>query len=377
MVRSASEFVAIATHPDPAPRAGAILTIDLGAIAANWRALAARASPALCAAVVKADAYGLGAARVVPALEAAGCRYFFVAHLDEGIALRAVLGPEPAIAVLHGPLPGTEPDMAAHDLVPVLNSAQQVAAWAALARSRRTKLPAILQLDTGMARLGIAPGELDQLGGVADLDLHYVMSHLACADDPAHPANATQLLAFRTLRDRWPGVPASLAASSGIFLGSDFHFDLVRPGAALYGVAPQPGANPMRPCVRLQARIVQTRDIPPGEAVGYGQTWRAPAPTRIATIAAGYADGFLRSASNRGCAWLDGIRLPFAGRVSMDSITLDASAAPRDALQPGTLVDLIGPHWTVDDAAAAAGTIGYETLTALGARYHRCYIPAP
>ncbi len=377
MVRSTSEVVAIATHPDPAARAGAILTIDLGAIVANWRALAARASPALCAAVVKADAYGSGAARVAPALEAAGCRYFFVAHLDEGIALRAALGREPAIAVLHGAMPGTEADMAAHDLVPVLNSAQQVAAWTALARARRARLLAILQVDTGMARLGVPPGELDQLGRLADLDLRYVMSHLACADDPAHPANAAQLATFRALRGRWPSVPASLAASSGIFLGPDFHFDLVRPGAALYGLAPQPGLNPMQPCVRLQARIVQTRDIPPGEAVGYGHTWRASSPTRIATIAAGYADGFPRSASNRGCAWLDEVRLPFAGRVSMDSITLDASAAPENALQPGTLVDLIGPHWTVDDAAAAAGTIGYEMLTAFGQRYHRCYITAP
>lgn len=359
---------------DAASHAGAILTIDLGAVAANYRALAGCAHPAVCAAVVKADAYGLGAAKVAPALARAGCRHFFVAHAEEGIALRAVLGGDPTLYVLHGPMPGTEAAFHAHGLVPVLNSAAQVAGWVAFAQQQGAVLPAVLQVDSGMNRLGVPKAELDALDGLAALDLRFVMSHLACADDPGHPANAAQLGHFRTLLARWPRAAASLAASSGIFLGPQFRFDLVRPGAALYGVAPQPGPNPMRPVVRLQARVIQVREIARGAAVGYGQTWHAPGPARIATIGAGYADGFLRSASNRGSAWLGDLCLPFAGRVSMDSITLDASAAPEGALRPGACVDLIGPRWTVDDAAAAAGTIGYEVLTALGHRYHRRYV---
>ncbi len=347
--------------------AAAILTVDLGAIVANYRMLAARAAPAICAAVVKADAYGLGVAEVAPALARAGCEHFFVAHAAEGVALRRVLGAGAAIHVLHGPLPGTEPIFTREALVPVLNSAAQAAGWQAGGGGMAT-----LQVDTGMARLGVPAQEL---AGLPALDLCSVMSHLACADDPAHPANAAQRAAFAALRARWPGVPASLAASSGIFLGPAYHFDMVRPGASLYGGAPQAGANPMRPVVRLQARVIQVRDIPQGAAVGYGESWRAGVPSRIATIACGYADGYRRSASNHGAAWLDGVRLPVVGRVSMDSITLDATALPPGRLSPGTLVELIGPHWTIDDVAATAGTIGYEVLTSLGQRFRRRYAP--
>jgi alanine racemase len=360
------------TSAADAAATGAVLTIDLGAIAANWRALAARVSPAQCASVVKADAYGLGADRVVPALLAAGCRHFFVAHLDEARALLPVLAAESGgdgarLYVLHGPMPGTAGAFARAGIVPVLNSAAQIAEWRALT----DRPPAVIQIDTGMSRLGLPPEDVPS--GDPGFPLAFAMSHLACADAPDHPANAAQLAAFARLRPA--GTKASLAASSGIFLGRDYHFDIVRPGAALYGVAPVPGtANPMRPVVRLQARVIQTRTIPPGSAVGYGHTWRAAGTARIATVAVGYADGFLRSASGRGQAWLGGLALPFVGRVSMDSITLDATAAPAGALAPGGTVDLIGPHWTVDDAAAAAGTIGYEVLTALGRRYERIYV---
>jgi alanine racemase len=341
----------------------AVLTVDPGAVVANWRLLAARAAPADCAAVVKADAYGLGVAAVAPALARAGCRRFFVAHPEEGITLRRLLGAGPEIAVLHGPAPGSEPAFAAHALVPVLNSAEQAQAWAS-----GPALPAILHCDTGMARLGVPMAEVADLPA---LDLRLVMSHLACADAPAHPANAAQLAAFRGVRARFAAVPASLAASFGIFLGDDYGFDLVRPGAALYGINPTPGANPMRAAVRLQAPVVQTREVAAGAGIGYGHTWHAPAATRLATLGIGYADGLPRSLGNRGAAWLGGTRLPMVGRVSMDSITVDASALPADALAPGTLLDLIGPDCDVDGVAAAADSTGYELLTRLGARLVR------
>lgn len=367
--------------PDDRPagrRAGAVLTVNLGAIAENYRHLRGLAGSASCAAVVKADAYGLGAAQVGPALARAGCRDFFVAHIEEGIALRAILGPGPRIAVLHGAPPGAETDCLADGLVPVCNDAEQLAAWRQLARRRGRALPTILQVDTGMARFGLARVDLERLladpDGLAGLSLSLVMSHLACADTPDHPANAAQLAAFAAMRARLGHVPASLAASSGIFLGSAFHADLVRPGAALYGVNPQPGRpNPMRPVVRLQARILQLRTVEAGEGIGYGHTAVAQKPMRLAVVAAGYADGYLRSASGRGMAFAGPHPLPGIGRVSMDSLILDVTDAPPEAVPAGGFVDLIGPGHGVDALAEAAGTIGYEILTGLGARYHRVY----
>ncbi len=359
--------------------AGAVLTIDLAAIAANWRLLKARVGRADCAAVLKADAYGLGASRVGPALAAAGCRHFFVAHIDEALALRPHLPAQATVAVLHGVPPGAEADAAAAGLVPVLNSRPQVDAWRAQAARRGRRLPAILQVDTGMSRLGLSPVEVEALAAdpqaLDGIDLVLVMSHLACADEPAHPANAAQRERFAAARRRLPAAPASLANSSGIFLGADWHFDLARPGAALYGVAPVPGAaNPMRPVVRLQAKVIQTRAIDAGTPVGYGFGWCAPAATRIATVSVGYADGWLRSLSDRGTAWFDGVELPLVGRVSMDTATFDVGALPDGALPPGTLVDLIDARHGVDAVAAQAGTIGYEVLTSLGSRYARHYL---
>lgn len=355
-------------------RAGALLTVDLAAIAANYRLLRAEAAPALCAAVVKADAYGLGAARVAPALWRAGCRHFFVALLDEGLALRRLLPPEAFIAVLNGPMPGSAADCLEAELTPVLNSPEQVREWSQLARQVQRRLPAILQLDSGMTRFGLDPAELESLlaeDALEPIELRFVMSHLCCADTPEHPANAAQLAAFRRLRARLPGVPASLAASSGIFLGPDYRFDLVRPGAALYGIAPQAGRpNPLQPVVRLQARVVQLREVPAGVAVGYGHTARTAAPARLATLALGYADGFLRG-TDEAAAWRGETRLPLLGRVSMDSIVVDATAAP--GLAPGELLDLLGPRQDLDALARQAGTIGYELLTRLGSRFHRRY----
>jgi alanine racemase len=361
--------------------AGAILTVDLAAIVANWRLLRDRAAPADCAAVVKADAYGLGAAQVAPALAAAGCRRFFVAHLGEGAAIRPLLPTDAAVFVLNGLPPGAEADCAGLGLTPVLNSLPQVAAWGALAARLGRRLPAALQVDSGMARLGLSAEEVARLALdrrlLDGIEVALVMSHLACADEPDHPANDAQRARFEAARALLPAAPASLANSSGLFLGRAHLFDLGRPGAALYGVNPTPGrANPMRAVVRLEVRVIQTRAVQAGEAVGYGWSWRAPAATRIATVSVGYADGWLRSLSNRGTAWLGDVALPFAGRVSMDSVTLDAGAAPEDALGPGATVELLGERQDVDAVAASAGTIGYEILTSLGARYARRYLGA-
>ncbi|PVE23488.1 alanine racemase [Microvirga sp. KLBC 81] len=362
-----------------ASRASALLTIDLDAIAENYRFLQEQARSAICAAVVKADAYGLGAGEIAPALIRAGCQHFFVAHLEEGIALRRILGAGAAIAVLHGPLAGTEADFIIHDLVPVLNSLDQISRWAATAMPGGTRLPAILQVDTGMARFGLSEADVDVLidnhQQLDALDLRLVMSHLACADEPDHPANAMQLALFQQMGRLLPCRRMSLAASSGIFLGPEYHFKLVRPGAALYGIAPQADRpNPMRPVVRLQGKVVQVRDVPANTPVGYGHTARTTSPSRLATVAVGYADGFVRSLSGRGGAWFNGSHLPILGRVSMDSIILDATALPAGSLLPGALVDLIDPGQDLDALARKAGTIGYELLTSLGSRYHRQYI---
>jgi alanine racemase len=332
--------------------------------------------------VVKADAYGLGAAQVSPALWEAGCRTFFVATLDEGVSLRAVL-PAAEIHVLGGDVSTAAADHAARDLRPVLNSLAEIAAWREEAARQGRSLPATVHLDTGMSRLGMPPVELDLLGAEPDrltgIEVTLVMSHLACSDEPAHPQNALQLAAFRRAlaRFRPAGARASFANSSGIFLGRDYHFDLARPGAALYGLRPQAGVpNPLRPVVRLQGKILQLRDVDTGTPVGYGATHRFARPARLATVGVGYADGYLRSLSNRGSAIVDGRRVPVVGRVSMDLITLDVSDVPAQALRPGDLVDLIGPDNPADDLADQAGTIGYEILTSLGRRYARRYVGA-
>jgi alanine racemase len=358
---------------DPATRAGAILEIDLGAIVANWRLLAGKVAPASCAAVIKANGYGLDAVPVARALLAAGCGRFFVATLDEGIALRQALGTTPVIAVFNGPLPGLAAEFAAAKLTPVLNDPGQIESWASLAISE--KPPALIHVDTGLSRLGLSATELEaNLDRIRTIGAVGLISHLACADTPTHALNIAQHNRFLAAKQRLPDLSASLAASSGIFLGADFHFDEVRPGAALYGVNPLPGKpNPMRPVVRLAAKIVQIRKIDSGESVGYGAAHVMDGPGLLATASIGYADGWPRSLSHRGCGWIAGKRVPLLGRMSMDLATFDVSAAAPSELYPGNLIELIGKDYGIDDAAADAGTIGYEILTALGARYHRIY----
>lgn len=354
--------------------AGAVLTVDLSAVRENYRRLRARLGGAECSAVVKADGYGVGAAEIASALRKEGCRIFFVAHAGEGLALRKALGAGSEIFVLNGIYPGAEGDCAAAGLVAVANSAAQLAAWRATAARMGRALPVAIQVDSGMSRLGMPPVEVRGLEPQAlqGLDLRLVMSHLACADEPENPANELQRAAFDELRRLLPPAPASLANSSGIFLGDAFRYDLVRPGAALHGINPTPAReNPMLQAVRLEAKVIQTRELNADTGIGYGYAYRTSAPLRTATIALGYADGWPRRTG--AAAFLDGKRLPFVGRVSMDSIVLDVSQLSADGLQPGDLVELIGEKQTVDDIAALSGTIGYEILTGLGGRFHRRY----
>ncbi|MBS0965108.1 alanine racemase [Acetobacter okinawensis] len=362
----------------PAYRAGAVLSVHLDAVVHNYRLLKARAPHAVCAAVVKADAYGLGAAQVAPALVGAGATQFFVAHVDEGLALRPHVGAQVGITVLHGPRPDAVEACLAHGLRPVLNSMEQIGWVRAVARQRQQQLGVVLQLDTGMSRFGLSADDVRQIAAdptlLDGLKVELVMSHLACADEPANPANAAQAARLVEYAAVLPvRAPLSLAASSGVFLGPDYHFDLVRPGAALYGVAPHPGApNPLRAVVSLKAHVLQTRTLSRGDRVGYGLTWKAEGPCRVATIAVGYADGFIRARAN-GSAWFGGQALPILGRISMDSMTVDISAIPEGQLEADGMVELLNDTYGVDDVARAEGTIGYEVLTSLGHRYHRNY----
>jgi alanine racemase len=361
----------------------ATLTIDLEALAANWRRLRDLAEPAECAAVVKADAYGIGLAEAGRALAEAGCRTFFVAHLAEGARLRAA-APDSTIYILNGLPPGAGRRFLEEDLRPILGSGDEVREWAAFAAGNGRDLPAAWHVDTGMNRLGLGAGEAEALAGEAGLPRPaLLMSHLVTAERPDDPTNARQVERFARLCAAFPGVPASLANSSGIFLPSRPHHDLVRPGYALYGGNPTPGrANPMQPVVRLEAGIIQTRQVSPGERAGYNGRWTARGARRLATLSLGYADGYLRSASTTdhsqaehrptGAALVAGRLCPVVGSISMDLTILDVTDAPR--AERGDLAVLIGDELTVDEVGRRAGTIGYEVLTSLGRRYARRYI---
>lgn len=342
-----------------------LLTIDLDAIAANWQALDGISGPDVeTAAVVKADAYGLGASEVAPALARAGARTFFAALAEEGARLRRILGSDHVIYVLGGFAPDEESLFRDHALRPVLNSREQAERWFTACRG----LPSGIQLDSGMNRLGMEETEIPPLP--TDGSVRLVMSHFACADEPRSAMNRAQLLEFDRLARALalPGATLSLSATGGILLGPEAHFGLTRPGIGLYGGLPFTDA---RPAVRLDVPVIQVRDVAAGEVVGYGATWVADRPSRIATVSAGYADGLIRALGNRACGWHRSRPLPFAGRVSMDLVTLDVTDAPDIAA--GDAVQLLGPDQPVDRFADAAGTIGYEVLTALGSRYRRRY----
>jgi alanine racemase len=358
-----------------------VLTIDLDAIVANWRKLEKTAVPAECAGVVKANAYGCGAVEVSKALAAAGCKTFFVATLDEAQIVRAAL-PQATIYVLDGFFQNAGDSYATIDCRPVIGDLNELAEWDVFCRRSGWNGGAAIHIDTGMNRLGLtipeAQGIIPRINA-GDHGITLVMSHLVCAELVNSPTNAKQLTAFREIASLFTNVQASLSNSSGIYLGAQFQFDMVRPGAALYGVNPTPEAdNPMRPVVELKARIVQIRNVERGETVGYGGTWTARRPTKLAIIAAGYADGYFRAASandgTRGAeVMVAGKRCPVAGRISMDLMAGDITDLPANAARRGHMVTLIGEGITVDELAHHFGTIGYEVLTSLGRRYARVY----
>ena len=365
--------------PIAAMESQAELIIDLVALTHNWRRLAARIAPATCAAVLKADAYGVGAAQASNALFETGCRVFFVAQPSEGVKVRAVVGADAAIYVLNGLIEGAgrlDP-YAAHHLRPVLGSMNDVRLWSASGLAGR--ISAALHVDTGMNRLGLPPAQALALAGQAEaLGLDLVMSHFVSSEATSDPLNAQQIARFDAVRAAFTGLRASMANSAGLFLPQRPFHDLARPGYALYGGNPTPGApNPMRAVVTLRAPVIQTRDIGIGESVGYNGQWHATRPTRLATIGVGYADGLPRAlmgtdAHAGGEAMVAGIRCPFVGRVSMDLTVIDVTDVPG-SVQAGDMVELLGETITVDDMAARAGTIGYEILTNLGRRYGRVY----
>lgn len=367
-------------HEGTDPRlAGGRLTIDLDAVAANYRLLQARAGSARVAGVVKADAYGLGAARVGQALWQAGCRTFFVALPEEGIALRAAL-PQADIFVLNG-LFGSEaaPAYAHYRLMPVLGSQADIACWEAFGWDGDQPRPCAIHVDTGMNRLGLTHGEAmafaDENALTGAISPRLLMSHLACGDEPGHPMNRRQLESFQAVRRAFAGVESSLCNSAGIFLGEEFTFDLVRPGIALYGGAPQSGfANPMRPVAKAEGRIVQVRTALPGQSASYGAVASIERETIVAVVSTGYADGYLRSGSGKAHGFLHGKRVPVLGRVTMDLTLFDVTELGIGAVSAGDWIELFGPNIPVDEVAEAAGTISYELLTSLGRRYHRHYV---
>jgi len=359
------------------PGAGAVLAIDLGSVVANWRLLCSRHPSGSVAGVLKADGYGLGASRIAAALAAAGCRHFFAARLAETAALRPLLPPDAMLSALDGLLPGTEREVLELGLTPVLNDPGELTRWRSLARSEGRRLPANLHLDTGMRRLGCTEAELDALASdpaaFDGLDRRFLLTHFVSSDRPADPINDRQIATFHRLRALLPPMRSSLANSSGIFLGPRAASDLARPGAALYGINPTPGVpNPMQPVVSLHARILSVRDCAPGDTVGYNATWTAARPSRIATIALGYADGYLRALSGKAAGLLHETPVPLVGRVSMDLLTFDVTEVPQ--ARAGDWLTVLGGPIDADALAALAGTNGYEILTSLGPRYERVWI---
>jgi alanine racemase len=365
-----------------AARAGGVLSINLKALQQNYLTVKRQVSPAECAASVKADAYGLGMDEVAAALWAAGCRTFFVALPEEGKRLRAILA-DAQIYILDGLFAGEAGFYAAHGLRPVLSQPEEIEEWARWCKGKARPLPAGLHVETGINRLGL---DVDQVRAIAaeksllaQFEPSLIMSHLAKADEPDDPFNELQRRRFEALRGLLPPMPASLANSGGAFLSREFHLDLVRPGIGLYGGNPfLRRANPFKPVVRLEGKVLQVKRVAAGETVGYGGSWRAERPSLIAVVAAGYADGYFRACSFPGSAdqakvLVCGGYAPVVGRVSMDMITVDVTDVPSQGIVRGTMVELFGEGITVDDLARWSGSIAYEILTRLGSRYPRLY----
>ncbi|EJL50265.1 alanine racemase [Rhizobium sp. CF122] len=383
-----TDFVDSFEDEDPFDSAGLRLTVDLTALTENWKDMARRSGKARAAAVVKADAYGTGIEDAGEALFMAGARDFFVATVDEGVTLRPY-APDARIFVLAGVWPGTERRLFENDLVPVISSEEQLAFWMAVL-AEYGDYPCALNVDTGFNRLGLSMDEAialaDDVSRPASFAPVLVMSHLACSDDHSSEMNKQQLESFRRVSAAYEGIESSLAASGGIFLGSDYHFDLTRPGIAVYGGEAVNGvANPMRPVVTAEARIIQVRTAKAGDTVGYGRAMRLTRDSRLAVVSAGYADGYLRSQSSGGVplrqvvpqggqGFLAGRKVPVAGRITMDLTIFDVTDLPENAVLAGDYVELFGKNVLVDDVARSAGTIGYEILTSIGLRHERRYL---
>ncbi|MEA2840632.1 MAG: alanine racemase [Methylobacteriaceae bacterium] len=362
--------------------AGAILTIDLNALAGNWRLLrdkVAQATPAAeCAAVVKADAYGIGLEPAVTTLAKAGCRTFFVAHVSEALRVRAT-DRDCTLYLLNGLTPGSSEALARNMIRPVLSSLSEIEEWAAFAAERGSKPPAAIQFDTGINRLGVQHDQLERVRPLLDaFQPALLMSHFA-ESEIISERNAAQIAAFDKVRAALPNIPASLCNSSGIFLHERPFHDLVRPGYALYGGNPTPNLpNPTHNVVSLNARVLQVRDVAAGERVGYGGEWTAPRASRLATLSIGYADGLPRSGTAIGRSGIEAVvarrRCPFVGRLSMDLSILDVTYLPDGAVQRGDLAEILGETIGIDELGRKSGTIGYEILTRLGQRYARRYV---
>jgi alanine racemase len=360
------------------------LRIALGALGDNWRALARRVAPARCAAVIKADAYGIGVSEAAPTLWAAGARVFFVAHFNEGIAARQGLPEEAHVYVLNGLEHGAEPEnYAEHRLAPVIGGEEELERWSAFASRRNWINPCAVHLDTGMNRLGFESltrlrAAMETHGRLSGADL--LISHFVSSETPGDPLNQAQIEHFEAARFAFPGLGASLANSSGIFLPQHPVYDLARPGYALYGGNPTPGRpNPMRPVVTLTAAIQQIRSIEAGMSCGYNAQWTAKRPTRLATLLIGYADGLPRGAGATDArpgaeVAVAGRKAPLVGRVSMDLTIVDITDLPQDRVRVGDPVEFFGPAIDIDDFAIRSGTIGYQLLTGLGPRYQREYV---
>lgn len=352
-------------------RAGGRLSVDLDALAANYAAVAALAATARCAAVVKADAYGLGLEPVARRLARAGCDCYFVASLAEALALRAIL-PAADVYVMEGLWPGQEDVFLSATLRPVINTLEQFERWAALP----APAPCALHVDTGMSRLGLSPADARQLAtqGLGGVNVDYLMTHLACADAAEHETTPAQLALFEELGALFPDLATSVGNTAGIARGNATRGDLVRAGIGLYGGNPTAQVpSPFQTVATLEGRVLQVREVGIGQTVGYGAEFRVREPTRLATLGLGYADGYPRSLGNRGYAVVDGHRVPVVGRVSMDSLVIDVTSLQEGTVGPGDLVQLLGPDADLDEIAALAGTISYEILTGLGARLERRY----
>lgn len=366
----------------PRNRSGAILTVDLKALVANYRFVKEFIGPVHCAAVLKDDAYGVGVDYVGPALYKAGIRDFFVAYAYEGICLRQLLGPDCTISVLHEPHETTPSFWRRHKLRPVINDLKILRRMHNDAIEQNVSLDVAIQIDSGLSRLGLSLDDMEAAGKIfssSPLTCSLVISHLACASMPENVSNKEQLSRFRQALTYLPqNCTKSLAATDGIFLGKDYHFDLVRPGAIFYGITPKSKpevAHYLKPVIKLQAKVLQIHELKVGEGVGYDLTWRAKHPARIAIICAGYGDGLYWSARN-GRAWYQGYELPFIGRMSMDCLAVDITHVPQNLIQPYVYVDLLNERYDINKAAQQCSCTTYEILTSLGQRYCRNYLLA-